>query len=101
MNIPVIVSRHVATVEFLKKHFSFLKDAEVLSGNVTAEDVAGRIVVGNLPMHLAQYAKEYWAVEFTGTPPRGQEYGEKELIEAGLNLCKYEVKYGGMKLLPE
>jgi hypothetical protein len=84
----IIVSRHPATTDLLVKHFP---EAEVFSGNVTPEDVRGVEVVGNIPMHLAALTTGVWAVEFSGAPPRGTEYGQKELEEAGMRLSYYQV----------
>ncbi len=86
----VIVSRHSATVEWLKKKFEVLADAPVLPA-VTAEDVRGKVVVGNLPLHLAAEAEEVWAVGFKN-PPRGSELHTVEDVErAGVFIEKFRV----------
>jgi len=55
----VIVSRHQGTIDLLK---SMYPDAQVLSGNVTPDDIKGLHVIGTLPPHLIQYCKSYRAV---------------------------------------
>jgi len=52
----IIVSRHVGTVEILKEKYP---DAEVLTGNVDAETVKGKHVVGTLPPHLVSECALY------------------------------------------
>ena len=52
----VIVSRHAGTVEILKEKYP---DAEVLTGNVDAETVRGKHVVGTLPPHLVSECALY------------------------------------------
>ena len=70
----VIVSRHPAAIEFIRRELPDFSDAPVVE-SATSFDVKGKEVAGNLPLHLAALAKSIWAVEFVGTPPRGQEYG--------------------------
>ena len=78
----IIVSRHPAAVEFIREEMPELTDAEVFA-SVTAQDVEGKVVVGNLPLSMACLAAEVIAVEFEGAPPRGQEYGVEEMRAAG------------------
>lgn len=59
---------------------------------VTPDDVRGKHVVGNLPLHLAALAASVTAVEFAGPPPRGREYGAEEMEAAGARLVKYHVR---------
>ena len=54
-------------------------------------DLRGAVVAGNLPLHLAVLAAEVIAVEFTGNPPRGAEYGRAEMEAAGVGLTRYRV----------
>ena len=49
LNADVIVGRHAATLEILKKRYP---NAEVLTGDVTPESISGKNVVGALPPHL-------------------------------------------------
>lgn len=54
----LIVSRHPGTIGLLKDTFP---DAEILTGNVTKEDIEGCYVVGTLPPHLIQHVQAYSA----------------------------------------
>ena len=93
----VIVSRHQAAVEFIRQSAKSgdapwqFETATVLSGNVTADGITGKVVAGNLPLSLASVAHEVWAIEFTGTPPRGAEYGLGEMVAAGAHMSRYKV----------
>ena len=86
----VIVTRHPATVEFVKQQLG--RDDIPVIASATAEDVRGATVYGNLPLHLAAEAAKIVAVEFAGTPPRGAEYGINEMIAAGARLQPYTVR---------
>lgn len=86
----VIVSRHPAAIEFIRREAPEFASALVLA-QANTEDVAGRIVAGNLPLHLAALAAEVVAVEFAGAPPRGQEYGLADMDAAGARLRRYRV----------
>jgi hypothetical protein len=57
----------------------------------SAADVEGKTVYGNLPLRLAALAREVYAVEFAGSPPRGQEYSLDAMLEAGAKLTRYVV----------
>lgn len=87
----VIVSRHPAAVEFIRSVAPEFADAPVLQ--VAGEDdVRSKVVAGNLPLHLAALAEEVWVVEFTGEPPRGQEYSLEDMRRAGAVLRRYKVQ---------
>lgn len=86
----LIVSRHPAAIEFCRSHAPFAH-AEVLTGTVSASDVRGRVVAGVLPFALAAECARFYAVEFTGAPPRGQEYSCAEMRAAGARLVEYRV----------
>lgn len=85
----VIVSRHPAAVEFIRRQLGW-DDVPVLA-EATREDVAGAVVAGNIPLHLAAEAAYVIAVEFSGAPPRGAEYGMAEMEAAGARLAPYKV----------
>lgn len=87
----VIVSRHPAAVEFIRRVAPEFADAPVLA-EAGPDDVRGKIVAGNLPLCLAALAEEVWAVEFDGEPPRGREYGLEEMIAARAVLRGYRVR---------
>lgn len=116
----VIVSRHPAAVEFIIHCLSadasptggearwsvdgkavvviektgpmdaFVSSIPVVE-TATPEDVRGKVVYGNVPLRLAVLAKEVRTVEFTGTPPRGQEYSLEDMVEAGAEFRSYRV----------
>lgn len=85
----LIVSRHPAAIEFIRRDARFAT-APVIE-QATEEHVRGCIVAGNLPLHLAALAAEVWAVEFSGPPPRGQEYDLAAMEAAGARLVPYRV----------
>lgn len=87
----VIVSRHPAAIEFIQRCHPLETSAAPVLASATPEDVRGKVVYGNLPLHLAALAEEVWAVEFSGTPPRGTEYGVEEMEAAGACLRRYRV----------
>ena len=87
----VIVSRHPAAIEFIRCELTFFEDAPVVE-SATADDVEGKDVAGNLPLHLAAIARCVWAVEFDGMPPRGQEYGVEEMRAARARVTCYTVR---------
>ena len=58
-NKVIIVSRHQGTIEVLKDMYP---EAPILSGNVTADDIKDKLVIGTLPPSLVQYCESYRAV---------------------------------------
>lgn len=57
----IIVSRHEGTVDYIKNNLGF-NGAKVFSGNVTANDVKGKHVIGTLPPHLVSECDVYTAI---------------------------------------
>ena len=57
-NKKLIVSRHTGTIELLREIYP---EADVMSGNITPEDIKGAFVAGTLPPHLIQYVWAYRA----------------------------------------
>ena len=95
---PVIVTRHPAAEEFIREEIA-RSEVEDLGPprmrclpSVTEEQVRGRRVYGNLPLHLAALAESVVGIEFRGAPPRGREYGIEEMREAGAYLCRYVIR---------
>jgi len=86
----VIVSRHPAAVAFIHEEMPEAASAPVME-SVSADDVRGKIVIGNVPLSLAAVAEKVIAVEFDGVPPRGAEYGVEEMRAAGARLTAYRV----------
>ncbi len=67
----IIVSRHAATVEWLREQGY---EGQVIAHIANPEQIAGEIVIGNLPLHLAARAALVGAVEFElPAEMRGQE----------------------------
>ncbi len=58
----LIVSGHAGTIEVLRDMFP---QAEVVTGNVTAEAVVGQVVAGTLPPHLVSAAAGYYPATIT------------------------------------
>lgn len=87
----LIVSRHPAAIEFIREQLPEFAEAPVVA-SATPEQVRDAHVAGNLPLHLAALAATLWAVEFAGTPPRGQEYTLDDMRAAGAALCAYRVQ---------
>ena len=77
------------------------EDAAVLPipvlASAAANDVRGKIVYGNLPLHLATIAAQVVAIEFAGNPPRGAEYTLSDMAAAGARL----VGFCGILSLPD
>jgi len=94
MSAPLIVSRHPGAIQWLQQHHPWLSNAEIKE-SVSAEDVAGRIVAGNLPLALAALCGEYHCIEFSGPPPRGAEYTAGDMVLAGARLTRYRVERVG------
>jgi hypothetical protein len=58
---------------------------------VTADDVRGKHVLGNLPFHLAALCASVTVIEFAGVTPRGAEYTADDMTAAGARLAMYAV----------
>ncbi len=88
--VDIIVSRHPAAIQFIRETMESPNLPVV--AQATADDVRGKHVVGNLPLHLAALAKSVTSVEFSGSPPRGSEYSLEEMKAAGAHLSTYKVE---------
>jgi putative CRISPR-associated protein (TIGR02620 family) len=91
MHVDLIVSRHAGAIEWIRANVPGVTSDTPVQEAVTPGDVRGRVVCGNLPLHLAAAAKQVLAVEFSGPPPRGQEYGAAEMTAAGARVAAYSV----------
>ncbi len=89
----IIVTRHEGAIEWLRKQGITGK----VYSHVGEYDVYGRIVVGNLPMHLAAMAREVWAIEMPNLPEnrRGVDLTPAEMDSYGASLIRYEVRRVG------
>lgn len=117
----IIVSRHPAAVQFVAEEIGGERDGNSVTiyrdtgepdgdnptmncrvvveeipvlVEATPEQVAGKTVYGNLPLHLAAMANIVFAIEFKGSAPRGAEYGVAEMRAAGARLMPYVVVRG-------
>lgn len=93
----IIVSRHAATIQFLKEYcfnegWIMDYDPEIIDGNATPDDVKGCRVIGNLPLHLAVLTAEYYAVEFPVNCPRGEEL-DLDYLDRYVKVVRYNVSY--------
>jgi hypothetical protein len=86
----IIVSRHPAAIQFIRRELPEFADAQVFAV-VAASDVTGAVVAGNLPLDLAALAEKVFAIGFTGTPPRGQEYSLADMDAAGAVIRAFRV----------
>lgn len=87
----IIVSKHQATIEWLKKK-GF--DGQVISHVDNPEIIKDQTVVGNLPFHLAVLAKEVGIVDIPNLPKelRGTDLTLEQLEEFGATLNWYVVR---------
>ena len=87
----VIVSRHAAAVEWLAAQGI---TGPVISGNATPEDVAGKVVIGNLPLHLAALAHQVGSIDLPGLrrDQRGGDLSVDEMVAAGAVVRWYAVE---------
>jgi putative CRISPR-associated protein (TIGR02620 family) len=85
----VIVTRHKGAVEWLA---SLGIKGPVLD-HATRKDVAGKIVIGNIPLHLAEVAKEVWAISLPDLPKhlRGRDISADEMNQYGAYIRRYRV----------
>lgn len=84
----VIVTRHAGAVEWLRRHGV---EGEVVA-QADAATVAGRVVVGALPLHLAALAAEVVAIDMNLPPNlRGVDLTPEQMDECGATLRRYRV----------
>jgi len=109
----IIISRHEATITWIASQFGEgwhvnpegrLESApkyksgdgdkvKVIRENATDGQVGGRVVIGNIPIGMASLARQIYAVEFAGEPPRGREYTVDDMNKAAARLRAYRVEY--------
>ncbi len=88
----IIASRHQATIAYLQEWAEELGyNWVVAKDNLTADKVKWRVVVGNLPMHIAAACRRFIAVILPDDMPRGVEL-DKGYIERNISLVEYEVR---------
>ncbi len=86
----VIVSRHQGLVEWLRRKGI---EGEVIA-HATEDDVRGKDVIGNLPLHLASVAKSVTVVDMPALPAdwRGKDITPDQMDQAGATLTRYVVQ---------
>lgn len=86
----VIVSRHQGLVDWLRRKGIVGK----VIAHATPDDVRGKDVIGNLPLHLAAMAKSVTVVDMPALPAdwRGQDLSPEQMDEAGATLRRYVVR---------
>lgn len=59
----LIVTHCQEAEEIIREKLPEFSEAPVIRGTVTVEDVKGKVVAGNLPLHLAQYTRGLYVFE--------------------------------------
>ena len=91
MSEVVIVSRHAGAVAWLAERGI---TGEVIAHVADPAQIAGKAVIGNLPLHLAALAERVGSIDMPGLTPaqRGQDLSPEEMDEAGAALSWYDVR---------
>lgn len=83
----IIVSRHKAAVDMLRAKFPHLKEAPVITGNVTLDEVRGKVVYGTLPTGIAAEAAAMVSVTIPGYDFKTMsDLSSDELLARGLEM---------------
>jgi len=87
----VIVTRHSGVIEWLARHGI---SGQVIAHVADPAQVAGRAVIGNLPLHLAALATRIGSIDMPGlrADQRGADLSPEEMDAAGAALSWYEVR---------
>ena len=90
----VVITRHNGLVEHLKD-INLIDDSAVIISHATAEDIAGKDVVGVLPHSLSVQAKTFTEVPLIGLPAelRGQELTVEHMKEYAGDPVTYVVSF--------
>jgi CRISPR-associated protein Csx16 len=88
---PIIVSRHAGAIEWLRRRGI---EGDVLSHVDYPQVVRGKLVVGNLPFHLAAEAEVVGVIEMPDLPAeaRGRDLSADEMESYGARLAWYKVE---------
>lgn len=91
-NFDLLVTRHDGLENFLVDEGVVDEEIERME-HVDADDVQGKDVVGNLPLHLAAEAGSYTEVSIEYPPEyRGEELDADEVAEYAEDISAYEVE---------
>ena len=87
----VIVTRHSGVVEWLAQRGI---SGQVIAHVADPAQVAGRAVIGNLPLHLAALTESVGSIDMPGlrADQRGADLSPEEMDEAGAAIVWYEVR---------
>ena len=87
----VIVTRHSGVIEWLAERGI---TGEVIAHITDPGQIAGKIVIGALPLHLAALAERVGSIDMPGlrADQRGQDLTPEEMDGAGAALSWYEVR---------
>lgn len=87
----IVVTRHVALVEFLRECRVIDSNTPILS-HATSDDVRGKNVIGVLPMHLAALCKTVVEIPLNIPPElRGKELTLEQVRQYAGNAVVYAV----------
>ena len=91
--IQVIVTRHQALVEYLRCKNAVAVDVEVIAHITSPEQVAGKVVAGVLPLHLAAAAEAIVNVQLNLPPDlRGVELTLEQVEQYAAGIQAYRVE---------
>ena len=92
----LIVTRHQALVDYIKENTNLLDgvDNPVYLSHANKEDVAGKDVIGVLPLYLAAEAKTVTEVVLENVPQelRGQELDLSQIKKIPVGIRRYKVE---------
>ncbi len=86
----VIVSRHQGLVDWLAQR-GIVGD---VIAHASPDDVIGKDVIGNLPLHLASLAKSVTVIDMPALPAdwRGKDLSPEQMDQAGATPTRYVVR---------
>jgi len=88
----VVVTDKTGAVEWLR-YYEFIDDSCRVISKAEIADIAGCVVIGMLPLHLATHAEAVVTIDLPGLRPdqRGKDLTLDEMDEAGATLSAYIV----------
>jgi len=89
----LFVSRHAGALDWLRAHHPELAEACRHVTHATPADLAGNIVIGTLPVHLAALCEEYWHLEMdVPASLRGRELTVEDMEHCNCRITRYVVR---------